>query len=170
MKYAAIILGIITATLLLPQDAFARGGKRKPKSDHGRVKREVVVETVVVEPVVVESTAERRHDHGRRVHRQRRQPHGRTYDRHSSRVHGHRHHQYCEWIPGHYENRAREIVVPGYLRKVTVPARYIEHRGPRGITFKVLVRPTRVLKVWVPARAETRIERVWVAGRYACDH
>ncbi len=170
MKYAAIILGIITATLLLPQDAFARGGKRKPKSDHGRVKREVVVEPVIVETVVVERTSERRHDHGRRAYRERRRPHRRMYDRPLSRVHGHRHHHYCEWIPGHYEQRAREIVVPGYFREATVPARFIEHRGPRGIIFKILVRPARVLRVWVPARTETRIERVWVAGRYACDH
>jgi hypothetical protein len=173
MRYGAIILGVITATLLLSQDAFARGGKNTSKSDRGNRERDVVRERVVPEPVVVEQpviarrTVESRHDDGHRSHRR---PDRYRRGRNHGRVNGHRsrHHSRCAWIPGHYENREREFVVPGFYKKHRVPARYVEHRGPRGHRVKVMIRQARVYQTWVPARTETRTERVWVPGEYAC--
>jgi hypothetical protein len=48
MRYATIILGIIAATFLLPEIAFARGGKHKGDGDRRKRKAEVVTEPVVV--------------------------------------------------------------------------------------------------------------------------
>ena len=63
MRYAAIILGIIAVTFLLPQNAFARGGKAQKENQRREARREVppVVTPVIVErnrraPVVVERT------------------------------------------------------------------------------------------------------------------
>jgi hypothetical protein len=196
MRYAAIILGIIAATLLLPQNAFARGGKEGSKDHRTEAKHEaspavlekrlpppVVVEqprrvpVVVLPPVVVaknpprtvvvlESDVSRHRPEPVLADRARRRPphreHRDAFDRGR--------HTRCEWIEGHYESRAREVVVPGYFRKVFVAARYAEHQGPRGIRVIILVHPAGWINVWVPPSTEIRHEQVWVEGHCSCGH
>jgi len=173
MRTAAIILGIITATLLLPQIAFARGGKQKSKSDRRRSKVEVVRRPVEVAPVVVVNRVEQRqHRHARHESRyssrRRRHPvHHRS--RRDVRRRDHRHHEHCGWIAGHHEDRAHQIIVPGFFRKQYVAAKYIQRRGPRGIRVTVQLHPAGWRNVWVPPRTEVHYEQVWVDGHYTCN-
>ncbi len=185
MRTAAIILGIITATLLLPQIAFARGGGQRAKADRRKSKVEVVRKPVILErsrrapvavrpvivapvtarPVVViraekpwphEVRRESRTSRRGRRHSMRQRP------RHEVGRRGHRHHEDCGYIPGRYERRAYEIVVPGYFRNEVVAPIYIERRGPRGFRVKIMVRPAGLRRVWEPPSTITRYEQVWV--------
>lgn len=201
MRTAAIILGIIAASFLLPQSAFARGGKDardKSGSDRRKSRVEVVTEPVIVERgrrsrvarkrvvvkpavvakarpevVVVRRAAQRQPQHARhevQTVRHGRRRHAAPPVQYRSRpaVHQHRHNECCGFIPGHFEKVARQVVVPGYNKKVYVAPVYIERCTPRGVKVKIMVRPAGWRHVWVPATTLTRYEQVWVDGVYHC--
>lgn len=84
-------------------------------------------------------------------------------------------------VPGHYETRTERVLVdPGHYERQTqriqveprryevrhIPAVYKTRRGERGKKYKVMVRPARTKKVWVPPRYEKRKVKVWVPDRY----
>jgi hypothetical protein len=78
----------------------------------------------------------------------------------------HRHGPTCRMVGGVYEERPYEVWVPGFHRRVWVPARY-DHHQHHGVTR----RPTQAghwRTVHEPGRYETRYRRVWVPRRYVC--
>jgi hypothetical protein len=81
----------------------------------------------------------------------------------------HEHGVHCRYVEAHYEIRTECDVEPGYRRVVHRPAVYEVRRvGPCGERARVLVRPARRDRVWVPARTIEREVRVFVPGRWAC--
>lgn len=85
------------------------------------------------------------------------------------------------WIPATYETRIQRVLVePGHHEWRTElvcvePGRYETRYVPaveevlydsRGNAHRIIVTPSRVEKVWVPAKYETRRVQVWVPPRY----
>lgn len=85
------------------------------------------------------------------------------------------------FVPGHYETRVERVLVrPGryewQYQRVLVEAAHYEMRHTAPVTetvydscgnpHEVIVRPGRVVKVWVPDRYETRKVQVWVPPVY----
>ena len=69
--------------------------------------------------------------------------------------------------PGHYEWRKQRVLVePGHYETRTLPAAEKIRRNSRPKAQKVVVKPARTKKVWVPARYEMRKVKVYVPPRY----
>ncbi len=87
------------------------------------------------------------------------------------RVRAHRHTQRCHYEAGHYEIRIKDVVIPGYWTERRVAARYeVRWDSYRGGYLRVLVRPARVIRKWVPRRIEQRRVKRYVAARWSCGH
>ncbi|MCK4850365.1 MAG: hypothetical protein KAT11_03385 [Phycisphaerae bacterium] len=85
------------------------------------------------------------------------------------------------WVPGHYQVRTEQLLVepghyewhkqrvlvePGHYEIRTLPAAEKIRRDSRRKAQKVVVKPARTKKVWVPARYEMRKVKVYVPPRY----
>lgn len=82
----------------------------------------------------------------------------------------HEHGAHCEYVAGHEEVHIERDVEPGYWRVVRHPAVYaVRRHGRCGERERVLVRPARVDRIWVPARVIEREVRTWVPGHWSCD-
>ena len=69
--------------------------------------------------------------------------------------------------PGHYEwHKQRVLVEPGHYETRTLPAAEKIRRDSRRKGQKVVVKPARTKKVWIPARYEMRKVKVYVPPRY----
>ncbi len=75
------------------------------------------------------------------------------------------------WIAGHYETRTRQVWVGGYHEERVDPAVYEKRFNARTCAWEhVLVRPERVVKVWVEGHHVDRDVQVWVAGYWKIRH
>ena len=122
------------------------------------------------------SSHDRGHDRGRddvrRGHDDTHRGHDRYRDSHD---YGHRHRPragerhrfgYREvWVEGYYERREVKKWVPGYFRERVIPA-VVEFRyAPRlGRDIRVVVKPERRVRDWIPGRYDTIVQRVYVPG------
>ncbi len=69
--------------------------------------------------------------------------------------------------PSHYEWRKQQVLVePGHYETRTLPAAEKIRRNSRPKAQKVVVKPARTRKVWIPARYEMRKVKVYVPPRY----
>ena len=83
------------------------------------------------------------------------------------RVHAHR---ACRYEAGHWETRVRRVVLPGHYVERVLPERYEVRWDPACCAYvRVLVRPRRIVREWVPERIEEHRERVWVPERWVCS-
>ncbi len=105
----------------------------------------------------------RHHSQGRGHGRYRARP-GRVFRQAARR---HRHGPTCRVVGGVYEQRPHEVWVPGFERRLWVPARYEYHEGWRA-TRRHLVRAGYWRTVHEPGHYETRYRSVWVPRRYVC--
>ncbi len=69
------------------------------------------------------------------------------------------------WVPGHYEIHREKVCIPGYWKKIVVPAKFRRLCTPRGWR-RVLVRPARRKEIWIPERYVWQEDKVWVPGHY----
>ena len=79
-----------------------------------------------------------------------------VYRSHRERHRSHRIVETCRYIPGHHEDRARQVWIEGYTKRVQVPAKYREYRDACGRLHRELVRHAYVRNVWVPGHHEVR--------------
>ena len=84
--------------------------------------------------------------------------------------HGYRGRGHAYGRRGHYDLVEHKVWVPGYWTEVHRPAEYAWRRDHCGNVVKVLVRPARCERVWVPGRYEVRTEKVWHQGSHRRHH
>jgi hypothetical protein len=70
------------------------------------------------------------------------------------------------WVPGHTLEVTRRVWSPGRTCREWIPPLYATRYDPCGRPRQVCVRPGRWHTLHEPGRFETRLERVWVPGRW----
>ncbi len=72
------------------------------------------------------------------------------------------------WAAGRWETRVERVILePGFWREEVLPA-VVEWRLDRCRRrfVRVEVRPATWVRTWVPERAEERVTRTWIPGRW----
>ena len=71
-----------------------------------------------------------------------------------------------QYIPGHYVISHERVFVPGAVRRVFVPARYVTRCGLFGFRYQRMIEPARYQSYREPGRYELRKKKTWRPGRY----
>ena len=70
------------------------------------------------------------------------------------------------YIPGHYQISHERVYVPGAIRRVFVPARYVTRCGLFGIRYRRVIEPAHYQSYREPGRYELRKKKAWIPGHY----